>query len=564
MSAEVMPVSLIFTNNFPKNLKFDTNELYISFEEKDDNAAFERLKKNIEKGQLYNAILSGHKTVKDGYGLLKSFLDYNINEGYYFDNSNYPFFIFIENENFNKKKLYSYYLEQEKERQSLDEEFKIDSKIILFSNISNNVKTKLNNVSNYYHRKNVEIRYHPYNSSFIKIMYVGVTGTGKSTLINELNGEKISYSSSENQMKTKDNSGGKRLTFKNSKFPILNQDTEGFEIGDDSQIKKVNNNILKNFGKNFNERLHIVIILLKNERGLDNNDIALMAKLHEMKILYYALYPRCEGKDNAMQGKTTRLINSLIMKFSNNTCDENIKKLFEDFKDTKKLIKILKEILGKANKIVFSANILAKDSKGKINLLKKIKEDLFGIYEIHQKFIKSIDKAFSKTESVQIGISGHIKKTEDMKYYEILNDSPFFFNFSINDIKREEAERLLVDCDVSSFWLFFYNKKVENFRKEILQKIKNIYSEVNVETEINNNVFDNNESWFYKTENTKQFIKKLIDFFDQKYKELEKNKKYYSQCENYNKSIKVFGEYVEEFCNSKLNGEQILYDIDLV
>ena len=396
-------------------------------------------------------------------------------------------------------------------------------------------------------------------------MNVGVTGTGKSTLINEFNGEKISYSSSENQMKTKDNSSGKRLTFKNSKYPILNQDTEGFEIGDNTQIKKVNNNILKNFGSDFKERLHIVILLLKNERGLDNNDIALLAKLHEMKILYYALYPRSDGKDNAMQGKTTRLINSLIMKFSNNTCEENIKNLFEDFKDTNKLIEILKEILKKVNKIVFSANILAKDSQGKINLLKRIKEDLFKVSDIHQKYINLIEQMNnSQKERVKVGIGGQIEKNKDIKYYEILNDSPFFFNFSIDDIKRQEANRLLEDCDVSSFWLFFYNKKVENFRKEVLKKIKSIYSEVKVETEVDINVFDDNESWFYKTENTKIFIQKLIDFFDLKYKELEKNQKYYSQCEKYNKSIELFGKYVDEFCNFKLNGEQILYDIDLV
>ena len=50
------------------------------FEVKDDNSAFEILKNNIEKDHLYNANLSGHKTVEEAYGLLKSFLDYNIKE----------------------------------------------------------------------------------------------------------------------------------------------------------------------------------------------------------------------------------------------------------------------------------------------------------------------------------------------------------------------------------------------------------------------------------------------------------------------------------------------------
>jgi GTPase Era involved in 16S rRNA processing len=564
MSAQSIPFSLIFTTNFPKNLRDQSPEFFSFFEVKDDKSAFEVLKNNIENNKLYNVIASGHKTVEDAFGLLKSFLDYNIEIGYYFDNSNYPFFLFVENENFDKKKLYTYYLEKEKEMKNLNEEFKIDSKIILFSNASKNIRDKLNGVLNYYHRKNVGFNDNQYLSPYIKIMYVGVTGTGKSTMINELNGEKISYSSSENQMKTRDKTGGKNLIFKNRKFPILNQDTEGFEIGDNSQIEKVNNNIYKNFGRNFTERLHIVIILFKNERGLDNNDIALLTKLHEMKILYYMLYPRSDGKDIIFRGKANRLINTLIKQLNNNNCDENVKNLFEDFKDKTKLIGILKEILGKVNKIVFSADILSKNSQGKINLLKQMKEDLFEIYKIHKQFIEKIDQSNCNTEKAKIGINGTIIKSENNKYTEILNDSPFFFNFSLNDIKRQEAELLLKDCNVSSAWLFWYNQRVESFRKKVLKKIKNIYSEVQIETEIDNNVFDNNESWFYKTENTKKFIKKLIDFFDVKYNELEKNRKYYSQCEKYNKSIELFGKYVEEFSNAKINGEPILYDIDLV
>ena len=68
---------------------------------------------------------------------------------------------------------------------------------------------------------------------------------------------------------------------------------------------------------------------------------------------------------------------------------------------------------------------------------------------------------------------------------------------------------------------------------------------------------------FYKTENTKQFINKIIELFDEKYKGLYKNK-YCSLCKEYNESIKQFEKYVEEFSNLKLNGEPILYDIDLV
>lgn len=57
--------------------------------------------------------------------------------------------------------------------------------------MSCNIKEKLNNILNYYHRKDVDVKINPYFSPFIKIMYIGVTGTGKSTIINEFNGEKF-------------------------------------------------------------------------------------------------------------------------------------------------------------------------------------------------------------------------------------------------------------------------------------------------------------------------------------------------------------------------------------
>ena len=65
------PVSIIFTDNFPKEYRFKSNEFFKVFEVKDDNSAFEILKKNIDDSNLFNTILSGHKTVEEAYVLLK-------------------------------------------------------------------------------------------------------------------------------------------------------------------------------------------------------------------------------------------------------------------------------------------------------------------------------------------------------------------------------------------------------------------------------------------------------------------------------------------------------------
>ena len=94
-------------------------------------------------------------------------------------------------------------------------------------------------------------------------------------------------------------------------------------------------------------------------------------------------------------------------------------------------------------------------------MFKQINEDLLKIYKIHEKFIQDIDQSNNITEKTKFGINGEVLQKNDQNYYEILNNSPFFFNFSIEDIKRQEAEKLLSDCDVSVAWLFWYNKRVE-------------------------------------------------------------------------------------------------------
>ena len=580
MTQEFKNICLISINNFPNNIIPAENQqgkkLYFIVQEKSDEDAFNKIRDNIYNAiTSYNVILSGHKSVEDAYGLLKSFIDYNI-DNEEIEYSDYPFFIFIENENLNKKKLYAYYLEQEKKRTNKKEGYEIDSKIILFCNYENNIKERLMQILNYYHRKNVQIKSNPYsNSSNIKIMYVGATGTGKSTMINEFNGQKISYSASDNLGKTKDTQGGKTLLFKNKKYPILNQDTEGFEIADTSQKEKVDNTVSKNeLGATLNDRLHIVIYLFKNERGLDVDDVAFLAKLHELKILYYAVAPKIEGSEKKFRNSGKRLIMSLKTQFKNKNYDKKNKDLFSDFikrdegnkeeKGHKLLIDIFDEMIKNIDKIVFCVNVLSKNSKGKINLLQQIKSDLFEKKKIHDEFIQTIEQLDVHEEKVKIGISGKILEKDDKKYHEILNESPFFYKYTIDDIKRKQAEELLKDIEVSSMWLFWYNSRVEDFRKSVAKRIRDIYSDVKIEAEINTNEYEENESYFYKTENTKIFIEHLISFYADKYKNLKLNEKYYTACKEYNESIKAFGQYVDEFCNFKLNEEQILYDIDLI
>jgi hypothetical protein len=234
-------------------------------------------------------------------------------------------------------------------------------------------------------------------------MYIGVTGTRKSTMINEFNGEKISYYFSENHVKTKGN-----LLFKNRKYQIINQDIEGFEIADNWQIGKVNDNNNKNIRDNFNERLHIVIYLLENNRGLDKTDLPLIIKLHKMKILHYILWPKEDGKDEMLKGKANRLLISIKELIKNK--DNEPEKIFQDFKNKKELIEIIEKINDRIEDKIFSANILAEKSKGRIRLLEQINKELIKVYYIHDNFINTIVEFELKPEKFTISISGDILK----------------------------------------------------------------------------------------------------------------------------------------------------------
>ena len=65
--------------------------------------------------------------------------------------------------------MYAHYIENESEIKDLEEGYEIDSKNILFSNLSLNIKEKLNNILNYYYRRNTQVNINPYYSPYIKI-----------------------------------------------------------------------------------------------------------------------------------------------------------------------------------------------------------------------------------------------------------------------------------------------------------------------------------------------------------------------------------------------------------
>jgi F0F1-type ATP synthase delta subunit len=127
-----------------------------------------------------------------------------------------------------------------------------------------------------------------------------------------------------------------------------------------------------------------------------------------MKILHYILWPKEDGKDEMLKGKANRLLISIKELIKNK--DNEPEKIFQDFKNKKELIEIIEKINDRIEDKIFSANILAEKSKGRIRLLEQINKELIKVYYIHDNFINTIVEFELKPEKFTISISGDILK----------------------------------------------------------------------------------------------------------------------------------------------------------
>ena len=136
----------------------------------------------------------------------------------------------------------------------------------------------------------------------------------------------------------------------------------------------------------------------------------------------------------------------------------------------------------------------------------------------------------NKKEKMKIIISENISCENNNDYIKILNDSRSFLIIQSMILKEKKLKNFQIIVMLFSFGFFYTIIKQKHLEKNFQKKIKNIYSEVKIVTEIDTNYFSFEESMFYKTKKTKEYIKNLIDFLTEKYKEIKLNKKYYSIC----------------------------------
>ena len=237
----------------------------------------------IKIKQTQNVIIS-YLSFNDSIDLLESFIT-KFERGIV-KIDDHPFFIFLSNKNeanFNKHNLMNEIKEFQRNKNN---ERKLDSRNISFEN-EKTIYAKIINLYEYFnesYENNINffeqnnINYDKDNT--INIMAIGKRGSGKSTLINRLLGEKKAYA--QGNSKTSKIKG-----YFHKNYPLKLIDSEGFEIGNEKSIDNVKNLISNNSNyKQFlaNKKIHFILYLFKKGEKFEDSELDFIKNIYNYGI----------------------------------------------------------------------------------------------------------------------------------------------------------------------------------------------------------------------------------------------------------------------------------------
>ena len=195
-------------------------------------------------------------------------------------------------------------------------------------------------------------------SNTINIMVIGKRGTGKSTFINRLLGEKKAYA--QRNAKT-----SIIKEYYHKKYPIKIIDSEGFEIGNKNQIDNVKA-LLKSNNLNYeklikNKKIHFILYLFKNRDKIEDIELEIIRNLYKYNIYMFFIISNMNEEDEesskndleeALSNYQNKNENNEIEGFNENEIEDILKNTFcldfldENYSDTfKNIISSIYEIL---------------------------------------------------------------------------------------------------------------------------------------------------------------------------------------------------------------------------
>ena len=533
---------------------------------------------NVSDSCYFNIIFSDFKTKEDGFKLLKFFIEKINKEATISNSSGYPFFMFLNNENFNKKIFYSYYMENISSVKELKKSLNLPSQNIIFCD--NNIDSVYNkiskDISSYFFQRDFKENDDLDYSSGINFIFVGNTGCEKSTFINYMMGKKRAFQALSNETKS-----FKANKYSHTKYPISFNDTEGFETSKVIQKNKFDDNLKNNTKESLTDRIHIAFYLIQGpydyNRAIDYSDIEILLELLYYKIHFYLIMTK-EDNDKSEEYKTQvlKFIKQTIRDVEKNRKQDRIKSLYKnDIKDKETLIARLNALKCKLELRTFTIDLMFGNTDTIIKILKIVEKDLKEDMEIHNKFIKKAKEIEKQNYKLKINISGEEQKdsSRGANVKHILN-TPFFYMKKVKKTqKKEEALNIIKEAMDVSNWLkviFQYNSGVEKKRQEMFKKIRSIYSQVNINVNLDSELIEDScskeerDSWWYKEKYTIKLGRKLIDIYEQEYQKFSDLAQLMYRCEEYNKSILQFSQYIKDIEGMKINDKAIFYDVDLV
>ena len=499
-SIELKQISESSENKFEFKGKFDKisilNEISYYSGVRDANRG------QIDVKQIYNIVILCI-SFNDAKNLLFDFIKKF--EKSPIKNDAHPFFIFLpyeNNANYNKEQLINEINEFQKNKNSTR---KLDSRNISFEN-KETIPTKIKMIYNYYNEideVNQNVNYN--KSNMINILTIGRRGSGKSTLINRLLGEKKAYAQK----------SAKTLSIKeyyHKYYPIKFIDSAGFEIGTLKHIDNITEFLRINF-RNIFQKIHFIFYEFKKDDKFDDNELKIIKELYKYNIeIFFVITHITEDDEYSAIDEFEESLKNYH--FSEDTIKNIINNTFcldlLDIKYSDKLSELIDSVYKKIIKYEESNNKILEY----INDFNNIPRENNG--EIKPLINENSEKEGILTKKVTKNPNDVIESIKDK-----IKNNIFFVDFETDRKNRkEEALRIVKSYENTGFWLAFipipfYNMYLqEKSREEMINELGKIYHIVLRKRIENKTIKYYNDNKFLEIyENAKNFFWRVIESY---------------------------------------------------
>ena len=543
----------------------------------------------IKKKETQNVIISS-SSFEESKDLLIKFIK-KFEKGIV-KNDDHPFFIFLKDEKDNNYDIRQLILDINKFQEKINNTRKLDSRNISLENKETTLE-KIENIFNYFNEndeKNIYFNNNVnYNISYtINILTIGRRGSGKSTLINRLLGEKKAYAQKNAKtLNTKE--------YYHKYYPIKFIDSSGFEIGTLSQIKNVTDFLEKNNlnYENIFKKIHFIFYLFKSNDKFEDIELKIIKQLSSFNIDIIFIMTNMTNEDDEESSKSSF---EDILK-ENNFTEGEINKIINntfcldllDINYSIVLSDILSNLSDKIEKYKKSNDFII-ESINNFHFLDDNEDN-----EDNEDNVKNKD--FSETERILTNVENEegilVKKLpkspnnliEIIK--EAIKDNIFFIDFETDRKRKYNLALKIVDSyKKSAFWwgfipipiLDWYLSKLS--RERMIKEIRKIYEivfENRIEKEMNEEykyfIYDASSiakplPIFYfdppftsaKSNENKTLIigEGIVNELDTEYAKIYIIDKYFDLAKKLNKNFDMFKEF------SMLFKENFWYDIKIL